>query len=356
MRKKYIDLLRELALFYMFFQHGVLALLKYNENQGIIYFLYEIVPFCPALYLFLSGYSLSISYNKINMKELKKQFVLNHIKKGILLIFGSMILFIIEYGFQLPDLIIAPGILNTIGLMIIASVLILIFPYKKIILSILITSLIIITLILEIKQIFVIPFNYGYEAISPTIIFGFIGLLTGLYMNDINSNRRNFRIFMYTLFSAGVFVFIYFSIKYGPFKVFFQDIGRYRIQRIFNESKFLTNIFSKNPNTSTIVAYVWNYTIENFVASLSMVFILFTTGHYIENIFQKYLPENIFVPGKHALFNYFYHLIIIGILVIFVGYNLFSKSMFIVFLLCLFISSYVFSYFIEVFRKRIKKA
>ena len=92
MRKKYIDTLRLIALFYMFFQHSALVLLKNDYNTGLTAFLFEIVPFCSALFLFLAGFSLTISIGKY---ENKKDFIVRLILRGLILIISSSLLFLI---------------------------------------------------------------------------------------------------------------------------------------------------------------------------------------------------------------------------------------------------------------------
>ena len=343
-RKKYIDLLRQIALFYMFFQHSVLVLLKNSENKGIILFLYELVPICPALFLFVAGFSINISFKK-KLNHEKNNFIIHLIKRVLILIIASSILFFIEFGIQVPDLFIASGILNTIGWMLIISAIILIFPNKKIILSLTITIFIIVTLLFEKYKIYFVPFNYGYEPMSPTIIYGFTGLLLGLFLNIIKDNIYKKKIIILTLGIIGVAIFTFYSIKHGLFNIFYSGAGRYTVERIFNNNLMPQNIFNFNTSIKSFsYESVWNYKMECFFACLGVVFILFTLMYFLENFFQKYLLKNIFLPGKFAFFNYFYHLTVIAIMVVVFGYNKFSLIQFLLFLSLLFISSYILSY------------
>ncbi len=354
MRKKYIDLLREIALFYMFFQHAVLVLLLRNENKGIIYFLFELVPICPALFLFVAGFSINISFNK-TLEINKNQFIINLFKRGLILILSASLLFVIEYGFQLPDMLISSGILNTIGWMIIICAILLFLPNKKLLLTLFIVLLIAANYLLEIKNIYIVPFNNGYEPISPTITFGFIGFLTGLLFNGYKENIKKEKLFVLITGLIGLLLFIYFSIKYGIFKIFFYDIGRYTITRTFNSSSLLNNIFLGNViDDSQIIVSIWNYNTQCFLVSLSVVLILFSSMYFLEKYFNKFLHENIFVPGIFAFFNYFYHLAVIAVFVIITGYNNFSLKLFLLFLSILFISSYILSYLLLKIKNNIK--
>ena len=350
MRKKYIDLLREIALFYMFFQHAVLALLKYTENKGIILFLFELVPICPALFLFIAGFSINISLNRRKNNLNDNDFIIHLLKRGFILIILSSVLFLLEYGFQLPDLLISSGILNTIGLLIIIISLLIKLPYKKIFISIFVVILIVLTFLFEKNKIYIVPFNYGYEPIVPTITFGFIGYLMGLFFYQYKDDIKKEKIFVLLSGVLGFIIFLIFSIKYGIFKVFFSDIGRYIITRTFNESYFLTNVFSGSGNSEIMVS-IWNYNAECFFASLGAVLILFSIMYYLEGYFTELLPENIFIPGRFAFFNYFYHLMIIAVLVLVTGFNNFSLIKFLLFLTLLFISSYIFSYLLLFIKK-----
>lgn len=330
----------------MFFQHAVLVLLQRNDNKGLIYFLFELVPICPALFLFVAGFSINISYNK-TLENNKNQFITHLFKKGLILILSALLLFVIEYGFQLPDMLISSGILNSIGWLIIICALFLFLPHKKIFVSVFIIILIAATYLLEIKNIYIVPFNYGYEPMSPTIIFGFIGFFVGLLYNEFKDNLKKERLFVLMIGFISLSAFIYFSIKYGMFKIFFSDIGRYNISRTFNVSYFLNNIFSiRNIEDSQITVGIWNYNTECFFAALSAVFILFSSMYFLEKFFNEFLPKNIFIPGRFAFFNYFYHLSVIAVFVLISGYNNFSIKLFVLFLSILFTGSYVLSFLI----------
>jgi len=350
MRKKYIDFLRLLALFYMFFQHSMLVFLNPDQYNGFLFFLFELVPICPALFLFISGFSLTMYFEKNNIRLIENKYFFHLLKRGFLLIICGSILFFIEHGFQLWDIFISSSILNTIGIMIIISALILKTPYKKTFSIVITLFFVIITYILENNNIEFFPINIGYEPWSPTIIFGFLGLVIGL-LYDYFKKHKN--IYVIILGITGFFITIFYFIKFGPFKIFFTDTGRYTVTRIFNEALQPQNIINfLNSKKIIYEASIWNYNFDCFIASFGIVLILFASGYLIENILQKYLPENVFIPGKFAFFNYFYHLAIIGIMVLILGFGFMNKLNLFIFLLILFISSYIFSFLIYYVKKR----
>ncbi|HPO50814.1 MAG TPA: heparan-alpha-glucosaminide N-acetyltransferase domain-containing protein, partial [Spirochaetota bacterium] len=270
MRKIYVDFLRFIALFYMFFQHSVLALLAPGDNSGIILFLYELVPFCPALFLFLSGYSTTLKYEKDANFILDNKYLFRALKKGGILILSSMLLFFIEHGFQIPDFFVASGILNSIGWMIIISTLILKTKPKKTFFLLLIITLLALTVIFEKISFFVIPFNYGYEPTSPTIIYGFIGVFWGLLLISLK-NEKTKNVFVILFGVSGVIILTFYAVKYGFGRVFHSDIGRYEVVRRFDLSFLPQSIFSSSKESGFYTAKIWNYNTECMIASFGAV-------------------------------------------------------------------------------------
>lgn len=349
-RKKYIDLLRLLALFYMFFQHGVLMLLQERFNTGIILFLDELVPICGALFLFLSGYSLTLSHTHHNTSILI--FLRRVLLRGGVLIGSSSVLFFIMYGLQLPDLFFSSSILNTIGWLIIIGGFLLFLPvkFRIIVTGVIIVCLTLLLIFWNANKIFVFPFNNGYEPMVPTIIFGFVGFLVGILENSLK-NKQAKVIFIAFIGGIGLSIFMVYAIKYPIFKVFYYDIGRYTITRTFNTNLLPMNLFSHSHGTRLFYEPVWNYLPKSFFASLGVVLMMFSGGFFIENFMQKYFTKGLFIPGEFAFVNYFYHLFAIAIMVLIFGYNYLSVTAFVIFLIVLFIGSY----FLSFATKRIKQ-
>ncbi len=344
-RKQYIDFLRLLALLYMFFQHSVLILLKQNDNVGIIKIVFDIVPLCPALFLFVAGLSLTLPFENENYTYSKKS-LFHSIKRGVELIIISSILFFIQFGFQLPDIFISSSILNSIGILIIVSALILIFKDRAYISLIFTFILICLFATLDIKEIGIKPLTIGYEPIFPTIIFGFVGLTVGLFFAELKKNQFIQKTYIITLCYVGLIILLFFIVKYGYLNVLKE---RHTVTNMFDSSLTLQNIFTKGSGVkSYFIETIWNYNIESFLASLGFVLAIYSIFFFLEPIFNKSRSLNkLLLPARYSLFNYIFHLLFIGTTTLIFGYNNLNTISLIAFLIILLFLSYALSYIIE---------
>lgn len=332
----YIDLLRMVALFHMIFQHGVMTLLKREQLTGALYFFDQIIPICPALFLFLSGFSLTISgRNSISNSKLFR-----NLRKGGLLILGAALLFLFEHGFQLPDLIFASGILNSIGLLIIICSLLLKVPFKKSAALLLTAASIALFLLLDRSALEIFPFSGGYEPLLPTIIFGFAGFLTGLVFNELSTkNRGTLTAVLAVIGGGGVGYLFYF---YGPFNSLYVEETANFITRIFSVKGNLLYLLSGAESTvSSYSATVYNYSPLTFVTAAALLFLLFGIGFFLEPLLKRFLPRFALLPGQHALVNYFFHLTLYAVIISTVGVRIFDKVEFIAILLGVYLLTYL---------------
>lgn len=117
-----LDALRGLAIILMFITHGFRLFLESNPQESSVAFHFLqffalIEPFTSALFLFLVGIGLRISFAKTT-KSYSSWLKSNLGKSGILYLLGIG-LFFGEYGIQWPDIVLAPSILSVIALSII---------------------------------------------------------------------------------------------------------------------------------------------------------------------------------------------------------------------------------------------
>ena len=318
-RLYFIDLMRQLALFYMFFQHGVLEVLTLRHSR-IITLVADFVPICSAMFLFTAGFAAVIS-----QKSNFHQNVSSRLKKGILLIIASSILFIIECGFRLPDMIMASGILNTIGLFTITTIIVSLTPKQANILICALWTIFLAVLFicLDMNHIYIFPFTNAYECIVPTIIYGYIGMTDALIYTRLKIKF----LFHISTIIIGLAVLISMSMIFGLHECFDYTHGRYTVIRTFGADKLM----------------VWNFNTVSFIASLGAVLLISGLCGLTEPLWQQAtaaLPNIILLPGQHALSNYFYHLAVWAIIVVTLGFNSLSEVWFWIVLTGLFITSY----------------
>jgi peptidoglycan/LPS O-acetylase OafA/YrhL len=353
-RIHYIDFLRQVAIYYMFFFHTVLVLLPPEQIKGTLGCFFDIVPLDAALFLFLAGFSLTLSLGKHT--ELSAfRFLQKKIKRGLLLILAAAFLFFIEFGIQLPDMLISSGILNTIGILCIAGGLVLVFSGRKIILALLIAVLCLATFLGEYFMIFRVPFNWGYEPWSPTIIFGFIGIFCGLFFKNGNkpAEQKNDRTLALVLGAVGFILVVFFIVNGGILGTLIH--GRYVVKRNFSTATTLPYLFGAAGGAApaaSFAATVWNYRLSAFLLSLGTVLLLFAASFFLEPLLKKYIPHKVFLPGAHALSNYFFHLLVLSIIVILAGEEVFSVAVALLVLAALYVGSYLLSFGIQYIKTR----
>ncbi len=291
-RNSAVDLLKILALFLMIFDHAYILLLK-QPAPSILRFFYEIVPLSPALFLFLSGYSLAIS--KAYLKR-KKRLI-----SAALYFAVSNIFFIVEHGFQFPHFPFATGILSTISLLVVFTVVMGLLPerirfFLSFTLSVIFT---IVFVILRINKLKIFPLTYGYEPLFPTFLFGIIGFSFGL-----GKNQSVTKIFFLS-FIGGVFGVV--TRLFGIQKLFVSG-GCYFTSYTFKYSNLVQNLLSDDIGRKYNVS-IWNFDISCFFYVLSIVVLLVLVSEGI--LENKKIAGLITLPANYLFVHYVLHLVIL---------------------------------------------
>ena len=291
-RNSAVDLLKILALFLMVFDHAYILLLK-QPAPPILRFFYEIVPLSPALFLFLSGYSSAIS--KAYLKR-KKRLI-----SAALYFAVSNIFFIVEHGFQFPHFPMATGILSTIALLVIFTVIMGLLPerirfFLSFTLSVIFT---IVFVILRINKLKIFPLTYGYEPLFPTFLFGIIGFSFGL-----GKNQSVTKIFFLS-FIGGVFGVV--TRLFGIQKLFVSG-GCYFTSYTFKYSNLVQNLLSDDIGRKYNVS-IWNFDISCFFYVLSIVVLLVLVSEGI--LENKKIAGVITLPAKYLFIHYVLHLAVL---------------------------------------------
>lgn len=303
----FIDFLRMLALFHMYINHLNVALSNFITEIPILTTLNNVIPICPALFLFVSGFT--FRYHNNNFK--RKLF------RIISLFFIAIIFFIAEHGFQYPDFLFAPGILFTIGLFQITVLLSLKFTKKNSTVAFIFIALLAVFFTTEITGTKIFPFNNAYEPLLPTIIFGFTGyFISFISLENTNRNRNIHLLILFISISAIIII----SFNYGIIDSLASDTGRNTIIRNFNLDYHILRLFIDYNYEYT--AKIWNYNFLSFFSSLFIVLILFETMLFtyflqlrtkITNSMNDLLTF-LLLPGRHTLLLYVSHLLFISVL------------------------------------------
>lgn len=346
MRKKYIDLLRQTALFHMFFQHAFLVLLLSREKTGFTNFLDEIIPICPALFLFIAGYSVTLSSSPAGQKA---RLLL---KRGCILILCGMLLFFIEYGVQMPDLLFTPGILHTIGIFLLLMAFLFSWPRPVPAVYLACLAGTVLYLLLSFSGLVLFPLTTGYEPWLPTILFGLYGAACGLFFRT-KDEKKALKPLLF-LFGLGLAISVVYTIKYGFCRILYDDIGRLTIERTFNVATMLPDLFTRTGNSAEMRAYVWNFSLHSFIAVFAIILMLFSLCKILEKPFLHKIPSFVFLPGRFAFVNYFFHLTVLAVIAVTAGFNILTKVQFYLLLFTLFAASYGVSYLSSKIREKMK--
>lgn len=188
MRKKrflFVDLLRFVAIFLMFWDHGLKLFYNFATRTCWQEFftrlfteLLVVTSLSSALFLFLVGFSLVISFQKHKDKK-RKTWIKKKTKRGIILILLSYLLFFFKYGLTRKEALATSGILQLIGLFLIfGSWLFMISRKVRVILAILLNYLgLIIDFALRAKEIQIPLLNVYIFPFLPHGLYGLTGLL-----------------------------------------------------------------------------------------------------------------------------------------------------------------------------------
>ena len=327
-RNSAVDLLKILALFLMIFDHAYILLLK-QPAPSILRFFYEIVPLSPALFLFLSGYSLAIS--KAYLKR-KKRLI-----SAALYFAVSNIFFIVEHGFQFPHFPFATGILSTISLLVVFTVIMGLLPEKRcFIVSLVLSTLFVIVFVsLRINNLKVFPFTYGYEPLFPTFLFGIIGFSFGL-----GKNQSVTKIFFLS-FIGGVFGVV--TRLFGIQKLFVSG-GCYFTSYTFKYSNLVQNLLSDDIGRKYNVS-IWNFDISCFFYVLSIVVLLVLVSEGI--LENKKIAGVITLPAKYLFIHYVLHLAVLTAVYGLLAGKTFSVPVFCIFISLLMIAVYLVSVLLD---------
>lgn len=188
----------------------------------------KIEPIISAMFLFIAGFSLTLSYAKVRQHtaQQQQQWLLRILKRAAALYGIAVVFFLAEYGFQWPDFVVSAGVLGTIALSIALSAALLVYgkDYKPL----LIASLLVIlgTYGLESQGWVVIGLNAGAGGHLPLVVMGFLGTLYGMSYQKFSDNGLLAGLLVASLLAFLAFVIDYPNtfVYYSGFKIFGQSL------------------------------------------------------------------------------------------------------------------------------------
>lgn len=310
-RNAAIDLLKIVALFLMIFDHAYILLLKQPQPQFLRFF-YEIVPLSPALFLFLSGYSLAVSGAYLKRK---KRLIYAGVYFAV-----SNIFFIAEHGIQFPHFPFATGILSTIALLSVFCVGFGFFSEKagffvSAALSIILTTVFVALRMFDLK---IFPLTFGYEPLFPTFLFGIIGFSIGQGKKFL----AGWLLRLVPIVAAVAFVAM--TIFCGT-KMLFVSSGCYQVSYVFKYSNLIQNL----PNNEVGGKYsvsIWNFDVGCFFYVLSIVVLLVFLSEKL--LCRIKINAIVLLPARYLFVHYVLHLGVLTLIYILLNGKMFSSAQF----------------------------
>ncbi|MCG8315085.1 MAG: DUF1624 domain-containing protein [Pseudomonadales bacterium] len=185
-----LNIYRAIAIFMMMAAHSI----RIQENfprivnqreyasffdQFLLFFI-DIEPIISAMFLFIAGFSLTLSFAKISAKQQLQAWHSGILKRAGVLYGIAMIFFVAEYGWQWPDFIFSPGVLGIIAMSIALSATLLTFGFGLRGLGVTVISILLATYFLESQDLNITGLNAGAGGMFPLVVMGFIGTLFGM--------------------------------------------------------------------------------------------------------------------------------------------------------------------------------
>lgn len=297
-----LDLLRGIAIVLMFITHGTRLYLSEVKNFKILVetsmldsflnFFLIIEPFTSALFLFLVGYSLSLSKQTFKGEN----WALKNLKRSGELYLIGFIFFFLEKGFQWPDLFLSPSILSCIAISIV-SLTALIELNKNYLWVVTTIGVFAISFLIEDKYL-VTGLNGGFGGVFPLILFSFLGYYT--------SKASNKNMFFLIGLSAIFWLVPGKWVAYYPtfYKAF--PTGETGLD-------FIKYLISGGEVVNYKITF-WNHTVLSVLRLMSPILLsFFILQKYQEKLKLKVYHQQLALLGRNSLVLYVYHLTFIAV-------------------------------------------
>ena len=313
-----LNIFRAVAVIMMIIAHSIRIQANYSTlvkfpgtatfwDQCLLFFIH-IEPIISAQFLFISGFSLTLSLYRSSLS--KQEWLLQLPSKLVLLYLISVLFFIGDNGIQLPDLFVSSGILSIIAVSMAITGCILVTPKPLALLSLSVISILCLAYYFEQSKIVVTGLNGGAGGAIPLMSMTLIGGIIGIIFQRFNTNG----LIAATLVGCFIGV-VCLSTSYpwtfdvrGHFLLFKGD----PVTSVLHSIQYALGDDSHLPMQASV--RFWNHSSIfplRVTGGLSLVLLafIFCFKHYA-NRATKTLNE----LGKHGLLIYVFHLLLLGVI------------------------------------------
>ncbi|MBX3125356.1 MAG: DUF1624 domain-containing protein [Polyangiaceae bacterium] len=171
-----LDVYRAVAVILMFVVHvrRIQGVRGDGPLEASLDLFMRIEPFIAASFLFIAGYSLVLSQSRAPSG---RQWLGRMARRALALYGISVALFVLQYGVDLPDLLASSGILQAIGVSVIAVAACLVSPWPTRLLGLLLLAALGLGAALELARVSVSGLNGGPGGAVPILAFAAFGAL-----------------------------------------------------------------------------------------------------------------------------------------------------------------------------------
>ncbi|OUR87074.1 hypothetical protein A9Q81_26790 [Gammaproteobacteria bacterium 42_54_T18] len=319
-----LNIFRAVAVIMMIIAHSIRIqgnftfLLKHPDKQTFwdqcLLFFIQVEPIISAQFLFISGFSLTLSLSKVlkTTPISKRRWLFSLSPKLILLYLVSVIFFIGDNGIQLPDLFVSSGILSIIAISMALTGSMLITPKPIITLTLAIAVVTMTAFVLEQSKTSIIGLNAGAGGAIPLISMTFIGAIIGILYQRFHNNG------LFAAAAVGCFIGLLSITSQYPwtvdvkseFLLFYGD----PVTAVLHSIQHALGIGDLQP--TNVKAHFWNHSsIFLFRTSGGLTFILVVFMLAFANSSNSSKVTRVLNNvGKYALFVYIFHLVLLGVL------------------------------------------
>ena len=311
-----IDLYRGLAVVLMFLAHAWRMTRSRSSSHvfgavdAALAWMDRGVAYVAASFLFISGFSLVLSYKKAmrcSPPRTRLAFMAGVLRRSGGLYFLAVLMFVAEHGTDLPDLLASPGILSVIAIASTLTAASMMSSEPKTTLAFLAVALIAVAYVLEATGSFVSGVNAGPGGAVPLAAFAPIGAIAAS-LHFLKGGRG---LIWFTAMAIPLFIIA--IVDADSWLVLHSST--YRNHEGLAIADYLRLVKPSEGSTSSVF---WNPSTLGALGLVAPVLLTATallTCQYalVKSIVLHTVTRPLFVLGRHALVAYLSHYVMLGI-------------------------------------------